>query len=463
MGEAAQGRYTLNFRYAPQTREELRRVVNETLWNRSRNWAICVAGGMAAIGIVIWVYRQETKEAVATELSDVASRSLGDQRMQQQAQLVTIQTLQALLEHEETIQRSVAFLSAVSESPQTRAALIELLVDALKSRPVINEALELVLWVLNDERARDNVASLLLAALYNERFIEGAGEWVVRFLERGDVRAAVAGALHEGSKQALQEPDLQAKTSEHMWGALRGLISRRRPIAEIKRRESSPPRAAPTLQAAPAAPAATQLLPATASPFATAATAPATSTSTSPSTSVTSTETTPTAADAKPLAGAASPATAPAATAIATIATASAAPTTATPPQATPSSTGADTIFFTGAEAASSARLQQAAIANTLSTTDARAETPTDGALPPFHAAEIVGLSHTARGEGSLLQSPSNGATGEHTASSRSNGGGSKPSHAHPSARPSTAHDAPSVGSADGAARSPSTDGVPGP
>ena len=41
--------------------------------------------------------RQREMDSEA-ELSDVASRSLGDQKMQAQAQLVTIQTLQALLE-----------------------------------------------------------------------------------------------------------------------------------------------------------------------------------------------------------------------------------------------------------------------------------------------------------------------------------------------------------------------------
>merc|ERR1719424_2602632 len=108
------------------------------------------------------------RAAVVEELSDVASRSLSDEKMQAQAQLVTIQTLQALLEHGETVQRSVSFLSAVAEHEQTREALTSLLVSALKSPAVINEALELVLWVLDDARAREHLVDALISSLENE-------------------------------------------------------------------------------------------------------------------------------------------------------------------------------------------------------------------------------------------------------------------------------------------------------
>ena len=81
------------FREAIQTHEELRRIVNETLVNRSRRLMLGTSGAMFGLGTFIYAYRKETRQAVATELSDVASRSLGDQKMQAQAQHVTIQTL----------------------------------------------------------------------------------------------------------------------------------------------------------------------------------------------------------------------------------------------------------------------------------------------------------------------------------------------------------------------------------
>ena len=211
------------------TREDLRRVVNETLVNRSRRWALGVGSVTAVISLVIYVYRKETKEAVATELSDVASRSLGDEKMQAQAQMATIQTLKALLEHEETVQRSVAFLSKVAEHEQTKVALVDLLVIALKSRAVLDEALALTLWVLNSESARENLVSALVAALCSERFEAAASDFVVRFFAREEVQDAVAAILKDASLNVLQEPNLQAKTSEHLWGALRGLVYTPRP------------------------------------------------------------------------------------------------------------------------------------------------------------------------------------------------------------------------------------------
>ena len=106
-------------------------MMNETLQSRSRSTLYAIAAACVGLGCVIFVFRKETKEAVVQELSDVASRSLGEQNMQAQAAMVTIQTLQALLEHGETVQRSVTFLSAVAEHEQTREALIKLLVSAL--------------------------------------------------------------------------------------------------------------------------------------------------------------------------------------------------------------------------------------------------------------------------------------------------------------------------------------------
>lgn len=223
------------------SREELLRIMNETLTMRSRRIAIAFGVGTCTLGGVLWVYRHETKKAVAEELSDVASRSLGDQKMQAEAAKVTIQTLQALLTHDETVQRSVTFLSQVAEHEQTKTALVGLLVTALKSPSVLQEALSLTLWVLDDARAREHLVSALVTALQNERFLAAAAQFAVKWLGDEDVRQTIATALKESSlqvledatvhyeaekfvKQLLLEPQLQAKTSEHLWAAVKGLV-----------------------------------------------------------------------------------------------------------------------------------------------------------------------------------------------------------------------------------------------
>ena len=209
--------------------DELRRIVHETLVSRSRRlWAGGVAVA-AVLGVTMFIYRKETKQAVATELSDVASRSLGDEKVQAQAQMATIQTLKGLLEHKETVQRSADFLASVAQHEQTREALVELLVQALKTRAVVDEALALTLWVLNNDAARENLVGALVSALCSDRFQDAASDFVVRFFAREEVQDAVATLLKDASLNVLQEPNLQAKTSEHLWMAVKGLVYTPRP------------------------------------------------------------------------------------------------------------------------------------------------------------------------------------------------------------------------------------------
>ena len=216
-------------------------MLNETLQNRSRKFALSAAAGTGLLGLIAYLYRKEGRAAVVEEISDVASRSLSDEKMQAQAQLVTIQTLQALLAHGETVQRSVSFLSQVAEHEQTREAVVNLLVTALKNPAVVEEALQLVLWVLDDSRARENLVTCLISALTNPRFEEAAAEFAVRWLAHESVSTKVSEVFKDASltvleedtvrenaeqfvQGLLQEPQLQAKTSEHLWGAVKGLI-----------------------------------------------------------------------------------------------------------------------------------------------------------------------------------------------------------------------------------------------
>ena len=113
---------------------------------------------------------------------------------------------------------------------------------------MLDEALALTNWVLDRPEARELVDALL-AALRSERFLQGAGAFGARWVERDEVRAAVGAALNGAAlkvledaqvrdiaqifvKSLLEQPHLQAKTSEHIWGAIKGVFI-------------GPPRAAP--------------------------------------------------------------------------------------------------------------------------------------------------------------------------------------------------------------------------
>ena len=61
----------------------------------------------------------------------------------------------------------------------------------------IGQALGLTLWVLNDERTRENLVSALIAALTNDRFRAAASDFAVEWLERPEVRVWMH-ATHTG-------------------------------------------------------------------------------------------------------------------------------------------------------------------------------------------------------------------------------------------------------------------------
>ena len=70
-------------------------MFNQTLEHRSRRLAAGTVGFAVGLASVMYLSRSQVKEAVVEEISDVATRSLGDEKMQLQAQQMTMQTLQA--------------------------------------------------------------------------------------------------------------------------------------------------------------------------------------------------------------------------------------------------------------------------------------------------------------------------------------------------------------------------------
>jgi len=223
------------------SREEMAIMFNQTLELRSRRLAAGFVGFAIGLAGVVYVSRSQVKHVVIEEISDVATRSLGADKMQQQAQQMTMQTLQALLQDEATVQHSVKFVSEVAAQPATRQALIALLVEALKSETVLSQALALTLWVLDDDKARAHLNGALMSAISSEAFLDVAAKFAVRWLAEDAVAGAVAElfrgsslklledeAVHDMAQQfvhgLLDQPHLQAKTGEHLWSAVRGWL-----------------------------------------------------------------------------------------------------------------------------------------------------------------------------------------------------------------------------------------------
>ena len=231
------------------SREEMAALFNQTLEHRSRRLAAGFFGFAVGLAGVMHYFRTDVKETVSVELSDVATRALGDEKMQQQAQQVTMQTLQALFVDEATVQHSVKFLTDVAAHPATRQALITLLVEALKNEAVLNEALALTLWVLDDERTRTHVNEALMAVISSDAFLDVAAKFAVRWLATDQVTESVTELFRDSSVKVLEDeavremaqtfvhdildqPHLQAKTGEHLWSAVRGwLIAPKKPRA----------------------------------------------------------------------------------------------------------------------------------------------------------------------------------------------------------------------------------------
>ena len=223
------------------SREEMAVMFNQTLELRSRRLAAGFIGFAIGLAGVIYVSRSQVKHVVIEEISDVATRSLGDDKMQKQAQQMTMQTLQALLQDEATVQHSVKFVSEVAAQPATRQALIALLVEALKSESVLSQALALTLWVLDDDKARKHLNGALMSAISSEAFLDVAAKFAVRWLAEDAVAGAVTELFRGSSLKLLEDeavrdmaqqfvhglldqPHLQAKTGEHLWSAVRGWL-----------------------------------------------------------------------------------------------------------------------------------------------------------------------------------------------------------------------------------------------
>jgi len=223
------------------SREEMAVMFNQTLELRSRRLAAGFVGFAIGLAGVVYISRSQVKHVVIEEISDVATRSLGADKMQQQAQQMTMQTLQALLQDETTMQHSVKFVSEMAAQPATRQALIALLVEALKSETVLSQALALTLWVLDDDKARAHLNGALMSAISSEAFLDVAAKFAVRWLAEDAVAGAVTElfrdsslklledeAVHDMAQQfvhgLLDQPHLQAKTGEHLWSAVRGWL-----------------------------------------------------------------------------------------------------------------------------------------------------------------------------------------------------------------------------------------------
>ena len=216
-------------------------MFNQTLELRSRRLAAGFVGFAIGLAGVVYISRSQVKHVVIEEISDVATRSLGADKMQQQAQQMTMQTLQALLQDETTMQHSVKFVSEMAAQPATRQALIALLVEALKSEAVLSQALALTLWVLDDDKARAHLNGALMSAISSEAFLDVAAKFAVRWLAEDAVAGAVTELFRDSSLKLLEDeavrgmaqqfvhslldqPHLQAKTGEHLWSAVRGWL-----------------------------------------------------------------------------------------------------------------------------------------------------------------------------------------------------------------------------------------------
>mmetsp|Transcript_26830 Transcript_26830/g.53562 ORF Transcript_26830/g.53562 Transcript_26830/m.53562 type:complete len:526 (-) Transcript_26830:161-1738(-) len=223
---------------AQYSKADLRRIVGDALFQRTlKFWAGVAAFLVGSYGLVAVVYPQEARVAIASELSDVASRSLADERMQDQA----AETVRALVSDEGTVRRAAEFVQKVAADEGTRQALADLLARALKDPAVMGRALDLVHWILQNPAARENLVGTLMAALQNETFVAAAGDFAVVWLGRPEVLKIVTDVLRDASlkvledqmiredaavflRELLQEPMLQAKTGEHLWSAVKGVV-----------------------------------------------------------------------------------------------------------------------------------------------------------------------------------------------------------------------------------------------
>eukprot|EP01137_Pigoraptor_chileana_P032343 Opistho-2@21565 len=90
--------------------------------------------GSAFVGaavLYIYIFKEDIKDNLSTEVADVASRSLGDESVVQRAEEVSKAVLQQVIRDPSTLANASSFVVQISQEPTTQAALVALLKGVL--------------------------------------------------------------------------------------------------------------------------------------------------------------------------------------------------------------------------------------------------------------------------------------------------------------------------------------------
>eukprot|EP01136_Pigoraptor_vietnamica_P040984 Opistho-1_new@13421 len=86
---------------------------------------------MGAGALYVYIFKEDIKTNLSTEVADVASRSLGDESVVQRAEEVSKTVLQQVIKDPSTLANASNFVVQISQEPTTQAALVVLLKNVL--------------------------------------------------------------------------------------------------------------------------------------------------------------------------------------------------------------------------------------------------------------------------------------------------------------------------------------------
>ncbi|XP_013400075.1 uncharacterized protein LOC106166155 [Lingula anatina] len=180
--------------------ERLVTIENDT---RLYGYSTLRIGGAVVIstGIAVYLFREQIRENVADEVSQVTTRSLSDENVQNKAQDLALALLNEILTDKNIQDLSVVFLQNVFGQPGTQETASKLLEDVLTDSTVQANLTEVFKTILvsafGDSNFRNNLAQNLEPLLRHESVIYGVQQLFIELFKSKTVQEEAAKFLSE--------------------------------------------------------------------------------------------------------------------------------------------------------------------------------------------------------------------------------------------------------------------------
>lgn len=117
---------------------------------------------MGSASVLVYVMWDDIKTLLAGQTADIASRSLSDHEIRENASVFAKAIVQQVLQDPEVFKAATVFLDHLVRNEQTTALLTHLVVDTLKSPGTLKQVQVLLIDLINDPITQRKLIDLLI-------------------------------------------------------------------------------------------------------------------------------------------------------------------------------------------------------------------------------------------------------------------------------------------------------------